>query len=115
MISAKAGQKFLLHNVQASISLLKGRFKKFPHLEVQSLSLGQAMIFELEGRKVGVFKDQQGKIHAVSTTCTHMGCTLNWNNAEESWDCPCHGSSFSCDGKLIHGPAAIDLEKIDVL
>jgi Rieske Fe-S protein len=42
--------------------------------------------------------------------CTHMGCLVDWNTAEKSWDCPCHGSRYTCDGKVIQGPALHDLE-----
>ncbi len=49
----------------------------------------------------------------VSTTCTHMGCDVEWNNAERSWDCPCHGSRFSYDGSILEGPAVTPLKKLD--
>jgi Rieske Fe-S protein len=57
-----------------------------------------------------VFRDDAGAVHAVSPVCTHMGCTVTWNTAETTWDCPCHGSRFTCDGQVIEGPAVKDLE-----
>jgi Rieske Fe-S protein len=50
-----------------------------------------------------------GELRAVDSECTHMGCTVAWNAAEKSWDCPCHGSRFDKYGKLVNGPAATDL------
>jgi Rieske Fe-S protein len=52
-----------------------------------------------------VWKEQDGTLHAFSAACTHKGCTLTWNNADRTWDCPCHGSIFAADGSVIHGPA----------
>ena len=43
--------------------------------------------------------------------CPHMGCALKWNPQEHSWDCPCHGSRFTQDGKLIDNPATGNLNK----
>lgn len=51
---------------------------------------------------------------ALSPTCPHMGCHVNWNNSEKTWDCPCHGARYSIDGTVMTGPAAHDLEKIDL-
>jgi Rieske Fe-S protein len=71
-----------------------------------------------EGRVVGrpgyqraVYRDPRGEVHAISARCTHLGCIVSWNPAETSWDCPCHGSRFSVDGDVLHGPAVRDLEK----
>jgi glycine/D-amino acid oxidase-like deaminating enzyme len=50
-------------------------------------------------------RDTTGRLHAVSATCTHLGCTVAFNDAEGSWDCPCHGSRFDPDGSVLHGPA----------
>ncbi|HEX8098080.1 MAG TPA: Rieske 2Fe-2S domain-containing protein [Pyrinomonadaceae bacterium] len=64
----------------------------------------------MEGRRVALYKDDGGNAHACSAVCTHMGCLVRWNSAERSWDCPCHGSRFRYDGKVIQGPANKDLE-----
>jgi glycine/D-amino acid oxidase-like deaminating enzyme/nitrite reductase/ring-hydroxylating ferredoxin subunit len=55
--------------------------------------------------KIAVWKDTKGNVHAFSASCTHEGCTVTWNNADHTWDCPCHGSMFAADGTVIHGPA----------
>ncbi|MDT4925257.1 MAG: hypothetical protein QOG01_2970 [Pseudonocardiales bacterium] len=64
------------------------------------------------GRK-GVFRDDDGTLHAVSVRCTHLGCLLRFNSAERSWDCPCHGSRFDVDGGVLEGPAVHPLERRD--
>ena len=63
-------------------------------------------------RKVAACRDKSGKFHLNSAVCTHLGCHVSWNSTEQCWDCPCHGSQFSSDGKVINGPAIQDLKKI---
>lgn len=70
----------------------------------------EARIIELDGKKVGAYRDSQGKLHAVDITCTHLGCELKWNSGERTWDCPCHGSRFSYDGDVVEGPAVNPLK-----
>jgi Rieske Fe-S protein len=65
-------------------------------------------------RKVAVYKDEQGQVHAFSASCPHLGCNVRWNADEKSFDCPCHGSRFSCTGKVLNGPALSDLKPIDI-
>jgi glycine/D-amino acid oxidase-like deaminating enzyme/nitrite reductase/ring-hydroxylating ferredoxin subunit len=72
---------------------------------------GEGEIVEISGKQLAVYKDEQGGLHAVSPVCTHMGCIVGWNSAEKSWDCPCHGSRFSTEGRVLHGPAVADLER----
>jgi Rieske Fe-S protein len=60
-----------------------------------------------------VYRDQGGELHSLSARCTHMGCIVNFNDAEATWDCPCHGSRFNTDGEVIEGPAVKPLEKKD--
>lgn len=62
--------------------------------------------------KVAVYRDDKGKLHEMSAVCTHLGCIVQWNKAEKTWDCPCHGSRFNKLGKVINGPANQALEPI---
>ena len=58
------------------------------------------------------FRDDDGSVTMVSAVCTHMGCLVDWNEAERTWDCPCHGSRFKPDGSVIGGPAETPLPKV---
>jgi Rieske Fe-S protein len=62
-------------------------------------------VVEADNSKLAVYRDESGQVHCVSAVCTHMGCIVDWNNAEKSWDCPCHGSRFEISGEVIEGPA----------
>ncbi|MER9074059.1 FAD-dependent oxidoreductase [Mesorhizobium sp. M0904] len=62
--------------------------------------------------KIAAWRDTEGALQAVSATCTHKGCTVTWNTADHTWDCPCHGSIFAADGSVIHGPARKPLAQI---
>lgn len=61
--------------------------------------------------KIAAWRDESGALHAVSASCTHKGCTVTWNNADRTWNCPCHGSIFAADGSVVHGPARTPLAK----
>jgi glycine/D-amino acid oxidase-like deaminating enzyme/nitrite reductase/ring-hydroxylating ferredoxin subunit len=73
--------------------------------DIEAIPTGQGGVIKRGKQKLAVWKDMSGKPHALSASCTHLGCTVTWNNAERTWDCPCHGSIFSADGSVIHGPA----------
>ena len=84
---------------------LAKRLLQIPAETAGKLPPGQGGIVFLHGEKLGVFKDEDGKIYPVELRCPHMGCQLEWNPDEKSWDCPCHGSRFDRFGALISGPA----------
>lgn len=75
---------------------------------------GQGRLMRVGTRMAAVYCDQAGTCHYLSAVCTHLGCYVHWNAAEKSWDCPCHGSRFDPDGKVINGPATRDLEPIEI-
>ena len=79
---------------------------------VDRIPAGEGAIVNIDGKKVAVFRTPAGKLIKLSPVCTHLKCIVQWNNAEKTWDCPCHGSRFAKDGKVINGPAKKPLEKI---
>jgi glycine/D-amino acid oxidase-like deaminating enzyme/nitrite reductase/ring-hydroxylating ferredoxin subunit len=81
---------------------------------LEGLKNGEGKILEVKGNKVAAYRDDQGKLYTLSPVCQHLGCIVSWNNAEKSWDCPCHGSRYRFDGKVIHSPTVKDLGKIEV-
>ena len=78
--------------------------------EVGELAPGGGAVFDVDGEKVAVHREQDGTLQAVSAVCTHLGCIVSWNDAEGSWDCPCHGSRFEPDGVVLQGPAVDPLK-----
>lgn len=78
----------------------------------ENLELNSGKVIEINGKQVAVYKDAEGNITRVSAICTHAGCTVEWNDAEKTWDCPCHGSRFEPSGEVIQGPAGRALESV---
>ena len=106
-----SASKLVHENVEVGKELAKGQFR----IDLDSpdeLEPGQAGIYRRGVRLGAAYRDDAGTVHAVSARCTHLGCTVRFNDAEKSWDCPCHGSRFGLDGRVLHGPA---VEPLDVL
>jgi glycine/D-amino acid oxidase-like deaminating enzyme/nitrite reductase/ring-hydroxylating ferredoxin subunit len=78
------------------------------------LKKDEGMIINLDGKKVAAYRDARGKVSLCSPVCTHLKCIVAWNNAEKTWDCPCHGSRFKPTGEVLAGPAEADLEKLPI-
>ena len=102
---------FIIQNTEVGVNFVSGKLK--PIEDTISVNPGEAMVAEVEGHRAGVYKDDHSEFHVVDTTCTHMGCEVQWNDAEHSWDCPCHGSRFTIDGKILEGPTMKELELLN--
>jgi nitrite reductase/ring-hydroxylating ferredoxin subunit len=76
----------------------------------QNLRAGRGAVIKKGAQAEAIFREK-GKIHSYSPLCTHLRCTVRWNDIEKSFDCPCHGSRFSSRGKIINGPGNKDLKK----
>ena len=82
-----------------------------PKQENINLETDSSTIIEINGEKIGIYKDTNGKIFPVKVICSHLGCLLSWNNLDKTWDCPCHGSRYDYMGNLLYGPGVLNLEK----
>jgi Rieske Fe-S protein len=82
-------------------------------LAFEDLAPGQSRVGRVGGRVVAAHRDDAGVLHAVEARCTHLGCTVAFNDAERSWDCPCHGSRYGLDGSVLHGPTVEPLAPVD--
>lgn len=111
-LSTLISEKALAGDLNVAKNYIAGKIAGEP----KKISLGkdEAGIFEVDGKKVAAYCDEAGATHAISAICTHMGCVVNWDGAEKTWDCPCHGSRYDVDGHVIHGPAIKNLKKIDL-
>jgi Rieske Fe-S protein len=78
---------------------------------LRELQRGEGKIIELRGERVAACRGEDGRITTLSPICTHMGCQVEWNTAERTWDCPCHGSRFTATGEVLAGPAESPLAK----
>ncbi len=80
---------------------------------VDEIKPGSGAIIRRGLLKVAAYRDDEGVLHERSAICRHLGCVVNWNSLENSWDCPCHGSRYDAYGKIIQGPANSDLPQVD--
>lgn len=75
---------------------------------------GEAKVIDFKGQKVAVYKNEKDKIFDVFANCTYEGCVINWNEGQKNWVCPCCGSTYSIEGKVLKGPAIKDLQKAEI-
>jgi nitrite reductase/ring-hydroxylating ferredoxin subunit len=81
--------------------------------DTASIPKGEGRVIRRGVHKIAAYRDEQGTLHERSAVCTHLKCIVDWNTAEKSWDCPCHGSRFDALGRVVAGPAITDLEPVN--
>lgn len=102
---------FAKTNLTVAEEFIKG--KVLPaEMKLENLQNDQGAIIKSQGKKLAAYRDKAGELFVSDSTCTHLGCELAYNDGERTFDCPCHGSRFNYDGKVIEGPADTDLKKI---
>jgi glycine/D-amino acid oxidase-like deaminating enzyme/nitrite reductase/ring-hydroxylating ferredoxin subunit len=106
--------EFIKHNADVVKQFVGRWFGKEELQELSALAPGEAKVVKYNDQSLALYKDDAGNLHAVSPACTHMKCAVNWNAAEKSWDCPCHGARYSYEGKVLTGPASKDLESVEI-
>jgi len=105
-------KEFVKENVDVVSQFIGLRLSYQKIKGLSELAAGEAMLADWEGKKLALYKDEAGTVHALDPVCPHAKCIVNWNSAEKSWDCPCHGSRFACNGSLLTGPARRGLTQI---
>lgn len=76
------------------------------------IKLNEGKVVEEDGEQIAVYKNEKGEIIKLSAVCTHAGCIVKWNNSDKTWDCSCHDSRFTKEGKVIQGPAQKPLNEM---
>ncbi|MCM3785559.1 FAD-dependent oxidoreductase [Neobacillus mesonae] len=102
----------LKDNLDVAKHLIGGKIG-LVHTKIEDIKPGEGAVVRHDGKRAGAYKDESGTLYLVDTTCTHLGCEVEWNSGECSWDCPCHGSRFAHDGSVLEGPATEPLPKLD--
>ncbi len=103
-----SGSKVMVEDAAISASNLAAGMLRIPHDKLRQIGRGQAGVIHYNGQRLGVYRDLNNKYYYVNTKCPHLGCSLEWNPNELSWDCPCHGSRFDYRGKWLNNPAMRD-------
>jgi len=101
--------EYIKENADYPYYMLRDRFSGAEGRSLREIKRGQGRVVAHHGEKVAAFRDSQGALTLRSAVCTHMGCVVAWNDAEGTWDCPCHGSRFTTQGDVISGPAETPL------
>jgi glycine/D-amino acid oxidase-like deaminating enzyme/nitrite reductase/ring-hydroxylating ferredoxin subunit len=100
---------YLRENKDYPYYLIQDRFRAPEGKSLRAVKRGEGKILMLGRKKLAVHRDKHGRVKKMSAVCPHMGCLVRWNQAEATWDCPCHGSRFNSRGKVIAGPAESSL------
>lgn len=109
----KSAKNFIVESANVAKEYAVGHLGSVPALdEAGDIAMGDGRVVKIDGERVAVWRDAQNTLRAVSAVCTHMGCIVGWNGAEQTWDCPCHGSRFSAGGAVIEGPALDALKPV---
>jgi nitrite reductase/ring-hydroxylating ferredoxin subunit len=105
---------YIKENKDYAYYILRDRFTGAEAKSLDSVKPGTGRIVEIDGEFVAASRSDDGTLTVVSSICTHMGCRVDWNEAEHTWDCPCHGSRFKMTGEVIAGPAEFPLKPADI-
>ena len=105
--------EYIEENADYPYYMMRDRFAGAEGKSLRAVKRGHGSIIKHDGQKVAAYRAPDGVLTMVSATCTHMACIVGWNDAERTWDCPCHGSRFTPQGAVISGPAEKPLPEID--
>jgi len=105
--------EYIKENADYPYYMMRDRFAGTQGKSLRAVKRGQGKVIEHQDQKVAAYRAPDGVLTMLSATCTHMGCIVRWNDAERTWDCPCHGSRFTTEGQVISGPAEKALPEVE--
>jgi glycine/D-amino acid oxidase-like deaminating enzyme/nitrite reductase/ring-hydroxylating ferredoxin subunit len=108
----KSAKNFVRENFNVMAQYLHDLPGKKDAKTFEEVPVNEGKIIETDGQKMAVHRDAKNTLHICSAVCTHLECIVKWNDAEKSWDCPCHGSRFGIDGEILEGPATQNLDSV---
>jgi glycine/D-amino acid oxidase-like deaminating enzyme/nitrite reductase/ring-hydroxylating ferredoxin subunit len=107
-----AAKDFVVDNAEVAYHLVGGHLAPAETKFLGEVGRGEGKICKVGGRRLAVFRAADGELKMLSPICPHLGCQVQFNDAEKSWDCPCHGSRFTPEGEVVNGPALRGLKPI---
>jgi glycine/D-amino acid oxidase-like deaminating enzyme/nitrite reductase/ring-hydroxylating ferredoxin subunit len=105
---------YLAENKDYPYYMIRDRFAGAEGRSLRALGRGEGKLLEIDGERVAAYRAEDGAVTMRSPICTHLGCVVQWNTAERTWDCPCHGSRFSPKGEVLGGPAESPLAEVEL-
>jgi glycine/D-amino acid oxidase-like deaminating enzyme/nitrite reductase/ring-hydroxylating ferredoxin subunit len=112
-LKPRAAGKLFKEGASVGFHFIADRLSRPAEGSPERLGPGDGAILRVEGRRRAVYRDEAGELHVLSPVCQHLRCVVAWNPAERSWDCPCHGSRYTGEGRVIQGPTVMDLKRVD--
>jgi Rieske Fe-S protein len=112
-LKGSALREFARENLDVATQYARGYLAP-DRVELDDIAPGEGRVVRRGLHKIAVYRDPDGQLVEKSAVCTHLKCTVEWNNVEKSWDCPCHGSRFDPHGNVINGPAITGLNDAEV-
>jgi Rieske Fe-S protein len=106
-----SAKDFIVENLDVAKHFVVDRFTSERIDSLEQIPAGKGEVISADGKQIAVYRDPAGQLYSLSPVCTHAGCIVHWNDAERTWDCPCHGGRFSATGQRIYGPPPKDLAR----
>ena len=110
----KSAKEFLSENLNVAKQYARDFLTHGDLKQMKEIGVEEGALVDVNGA-VAVYRDEAGDFTLLSPICTHLGCKVHWNGAEKSWDCPCHGSRFHCEGEVLEGPAVSPLKLLNIV
>jgi Rieske Fe-S protein len=107
-------RRYVAENVDFPKQLAKDRLDRGEVASLAEVPRGEGRLVRLGGKMIAAYRAEDGRLQCLSAVCTHLGCHVQWNDAERSWDCPCHGSRFDAAGRVLNGPAVRALRPVRI-